>query len=424
MSLAATREGDDPQTRWTQSTEAPVKRILFVDPEPTTFHSLSDAMSRSDSKWQVVHFTSADEALESLEAESAEVVVADEILAGTDGVTLLTRVRDRHPTTIRMILSASAGSSRPSVAAIVAHRLLAKPCNPEELGMMIRRSCDLHKLSAQAETLRKTMAAAALPSRPGVYMELNRVLSDPNWQPSQISMAVERDVAMSAKVLQLANSALFGLANAVTSVRDAVVYLGVDTIRSLALTAEAFGKMTPRNAEGFSFDEFQAHAMLVARITAAILPVGRTQQEAVTAALLHDIGKLVLISDGGSRWTMLNGRAASRKLPLHLAEKQCDGITHADIGAHLLTVWGLPDGIAEAVAHHHTPLNVESLTLDPVVAVHIADALAHEVSPAHQDGVLPPSLDAELIARLGLGARLELWRHQTRQLVQAAEAGR
>jgi putative nucleotidyltransferase with HDIG domain len=394
------------------------KRILVVDPNPSTFDRLTESLS--EGSWQIDRVTSAEEALTRLEIAPVDVVVADEILPGTDGVTLLTRVRDSQPTTIRMILSATAGSARPSVAAIVAHRLLGRPCDPTELARMIRRSCELHKLSAQTETLRRTMAAAALPSRPGVYMDLNRVLSDPNWQPGQVATAVERDVAMSAKVLQLANSALFGLTNAVTSVRDAVVYLGVDTVRSLALTAEAFGKLMPHNVDGFSFDEFQGHAMFVARITSAILPVGRTQQEAVTAALLHDIGKLVQISDGGGRWLALNGVAASRKIPLHVAEKERDGITHADIGAHLLTLWGLPDPIAEAVALHHAPMTAESLTLDPVSAVHLADALAHEVRPAPYGAHPVATVDKELVDRLGLGRRLDLWRHQAAQLAEDA----
>ena len=184
-------------------------------------------------------------ALAALAQEPVDVVVAEEQMAAMDGVTLLTRVRDEHPTTIRMILS---GTTRPGLATIVSHRLLSKPCNVDELSVLIRRSSALHARTGEVEAFRKTMATTALPSRPGVYMELNQVLSDPDWQPHQVSAVLERDVAMSAKVLQLANSALFGLTSTVTSVRDAVMYLGVDTIRSLALTAEAFGKVAPRGS--------------------------------------------------------------------------------------------------------------------------------------------------------------------------------
>ena len=398
------------------------RRILLVDPGGEICELLKETMAAAGPHWQIEWAAGGDEALRKLNGAAADVVIVDERLAEMDGVTLLTRVRDRHPTVIRMILSEAASSQRPSVAAMVAHRMLAKPGNVAELETAIRRSCDLRTLTGEAEAYRKAMAAAALPSRPGVYMELNQVLSDPNWQPSHIAAVVERDVALSAKVLQLANSALFGLTQEVTSVQGGVMFLGVETIRSLALTAEAFSKLTPRNTEGFSIDEFQNHAMLVARITAAVLPAGRVQQEAVTAALLHDIGKLVLVADRGSRWAELNREAVQRQLPLHEIETERDGVTHADLGAHLLSLWGLPDGIAEAVAHHHRPVAVEGLELDAVTAVHIANALAHELHPP-EEGVPPyQPLDEELLDRLEIRPRLDLWRRLARQLDAAASA--
>lgn len=421
MSLAATRE-DDAVPADESTAGSDVRRILFVASSEELFQSLHETMRADGPRWQVAHVTTGEAALEELAAEPADVVVVDEQLAPMDGVTLLTRIRERHPTTIRMILSQSASSHRPSLAAIVAHRVLAKPANVDELALMIRRSCVLHKLTSQTEAYRATMAAAALPSRPGVYMELNRILGDPSWEPSQVASAVERDVAMSAKVLQIANSALFGLTQNVTAVKDAVVYLGVETIRSLALTAEAFGRLAPRSIDGFSFEQFQSHAMLVARITAAMLPAGRAQQEAVTAALLHDVGKLVLISDGSTRWKELTQQAADRQVPLHVVEQETQGVTHADIGAYLLSLWGLPDTIVEAVAHHHTAGSVPGIALDAVVAVHIANALAHELQPAPAGGSPHAGLDLELVQRLGLQSKLDLWRHLARQLAESAAA--
>ncbi|MGZ4243708.1 MAG: HDOD domain-containing protein [Solirubrobacteraceae bacterium] len=415
MSVAATRDLD---TTLAASAEAPPKRILFVDETPDTFGDLQHALGAFGAGWRVEFAPGGDAALAALERAPVDVLVAEEQMAAMDGVTLLTRVRDQHPTTIRMILSAT---TKPGLATIVSHRFLSKPCNVDELAVLIKRSCTLHERTGEVEAFRKTMATTALPSRPGVYMELNQVLSDPDWQPHQVSAVLERDVAMSAKVLQLANSALFGLTSTVTSVRDAVMYLGVDTIRSLSLTAEAFGKVAPRGAADFSLDQFQAHAMLVARIAASILPAGRTQQEALTAALLHDIGKLVLVSGGDRRWAQLNQRARERQVPIHVVEKETDGVTHAAIGAHLLSLWGLPDPIVEAVAHHHDPGSVDGLALDGVAAVHIANGLANEiVAPA--DGEAPlAGLDVELIDRLGLRPRLDVWRSRARELADLAD---
>ncbi|HXD64567.1 MAG TPA: response regulator [Solirubrobacteraceae bacterium] len=414
MSLAVTR---DPQRTLGVSADGAPKRILFVDDTPDTFGALQEALDAHAGSWQVDYAPGGEAALAALAHAPVDVVVAEEQIGAMDGVTLLTRVRDEHPTTIRMILSAT---TRPGLATIVSHRLLSKPCNVEDLTVLIRRSSALHARTGEVEAFRKTMATTALPSRPGVYMELNQVLTSPDWEPHQVSAVLERDVAMSAKVLQLANSALFGLTSTVTSVRDAVMYLGVDTIRSLALTAEAFGKVAPRGDAGFSLDDFQAHAMLVARITASILPAGRTQQEAVTAALLHDIGKLVLISDGDRRWAQLTDRARERRVPVHVVEAEADGVTHAHVGAHLLSLWGLPDGIVEAVAHHHDPSEVDGLAFDGVAAVHIANGLANELHPATEEEPPAAGLDLELLDRLGLRPRLDLWRQRSRELAAVA----
>jgi putative nucleotidyltransferase with HDIG domain len=414
MSLAATR---DPESTLATSAEEAPKRILFVDARPETSGALQEALRSQGERWHVEYAAGGEAALAALAQKPVDVVVAEEQMAPMDGVALLTRVRDEHPTAIRMILSAT---TKPGLATIVSHRLLSKPCQVEELSVLIRRSAQLHARTREVKAFRKTMATTALPSRPGVYMELSQVLADPDWQPHQVSAVLERDVAMSAKVLQLANSALFGLTSTVTSVRDAVMYLGVDTIRSLALTAEAFGKVAPRGSAEFSLDDFQAHAMLVARITASILPAGRTQQEAVTAALLHDIGKLVLISDGDRRWAQLNVQARERDVPVHVVEAETDGVTHADIGAHLLSLWGLPDGIVEAVAHHHDPAGVDGLAFDGIAAVHIANGLANELHPAAEDQPPAAGLDLELLDRLGLRPRLDLWRQRARELADAA----
>ena len=117
-------------------------------------------------------------------------------MSGMDGVTLLTRSASATRLTTRIILSAT---NRPGLATIISHRFLSKPVDVPELGALIRRSCALHERTSQIEAFRKTLAATTLPSRPGVYTELNQALSDPTWQPNQVSAVVEHDVAMSAK---------------------------------------------------------------------------------------------------------------------------------------------------------------------------------------------------------------------------------
>lgn len=413
-----------PDDRLAQEATAPaaieraVKRILFVDDEPEQLESLRDALSAYRQAWRVDFARGGDAALATLADEPADVVIADMQMSGMDGATLLAHVHDRHPATIRIILS---GDANPQVlvrAATVAQRFLGKPCHVDELAPLIERSCALRELTEHADAFRATAAATTLPSSPVLYTRITEVISDPAWAPDQVASVIEADTAMTAKVLQLANSAFFGIGHSVTRVRDAVVYLGVDTIRSLALSAEAFGKLAPNDFEGFSIEEFQRHAMLVAKVAAAILPAGRERQEAMTAGLLHDIGKLVLIADDPKRWARLTDEAQRRGLSLHQVEQEQDGVTHAGTGAYLLSLWGLPDGVVEAVAHHHDPGSFPGLALHPVAAVHIADALAHQLQPNARDNPPPGTLDEEFLDRLGLQPRQELWRELTARWVR------
>ena len=368
-----------------QGTSAPAeartrrKRILFVDDEPDLLDSLRDALRKYRKVWRISFATGGEAALANLASEPTDVIVCDMQMPGMDGATLLSDVQDRHPDTIRIVLSGYANPLVVARAATAAHRFLAKPCNLEELGLLIERSCALHDMTKEAEVYRLTAAATSLPSRPGLYPDIAQVIADPTTGPDDIARVIERDTAMTAKVLQLANSAFFGHGRTVTRVREAVVYLGADTIKSLTLTAEAFGKLRPSGIDAFAFNEFQRHATLVARIAARLLPEGAAQQEAVTAALLHDIGKLVPIADDPQRWQRMGQEGARRQRSVYELEKEQEGVTHAATRAYLLTLWGLPAGVVDAVAHHHEPSGVAALDLDPVGAVHIANALAHEV---------------------------------------------
>ncbi len=392
----------------------PLKSVLFVDDEHELLDSLRDALRPYHRVWRMRFADSGASALAQLEAEPADVIVSDIQMLGMDGAALLGHVQERYPATIRLVLSGYADPKVVARVATVAHRILAKPCDVDELAMVVERSCALHELTERAEQYRVAAGATTLPSAPGLYMELSRVIADPKTGPDDVAAVIERDTAMIAKLLQLANSAFFGSGRTVNRVRDAVVLLGSDTIKALTLSAEAVGKLAPAGVHGFAIDEFQRHATLVARVAAGILPKGASQQDAITAALLHDIGQLVLIADDPDRWRVLADEAERRGVPLHEVEQDVQGITHAATGAYLLSLWGLPDSVVEAVAHHHDPLAVPGAALDAVAAVHIADALAHEVQQRPGDRPRPPLLDDAYVDQLGVRLQLDQWRELAR----------
>jgi len=196
---------------------------------------------------------------------------------------------------------------------------------------------------------------------------------------------IELDLAMAAKVLQLVNSAFFGLAQRVSSLNSAVTYLGMEAIKNLALASETFRVFVPDSQIPQSLCEsLQRHAHRTAAI-AGTLPVDpKTRDVTVVAALLHDIGRLVLACRMPATFCSVT-RATERGCQPFEAEEELLGISHAEIGAYLLGLWGIPNLAVEAIAHHHRPTRIPHSGFDSSVAVYVADLLARELEAHPKD---------------------------------------
>jgi len=171
---------------------------------------------------------------------------------------------------------------------------------------------------------------------------------------------------------------------------------------------------------GVSLEALRDHALLTAGIARRIVSgYRRNVDDATTAGLLHDIGKLVLAVEMPDHIRTATAAARESGRPLHVVEQELFGITHAEIGAYLLGVWGLPYPIVEAVANHHAPGRVPEPGLDALAAVHVADVLAHECDPEGRPHPAP-SLDLTYVEAAGLTAQIPHWREYTRDLFAGA----
>jgi putative nucleotidyltransferase with HDIG domain len=398
-----------------------VKRILFVDDEASVLDALRDLLRRQRCEWDMVFALGADAALLELDAQPFDVVISDMRMPGTDGATLLAVVQERHPQTVRLVLSGQTDQEAALRAVSVAHQFLAKPCDREQLRRAIDRACLSQVLLGDAVVRRAAGGARALPSAPTLYTKLVVASADPEVSMHDIGALVETDIAMSAKVLQLVNSSFFGLGRRIASAREAVVYLGIAPLRAIVLSAGAFRAFTPsRPIDGFSVDALELHSACVARLAGQLLPGKREAEEAFTAGMLHDVGKLILAAHHPDELAALLAAARDSARPLHAIEQERDGVTHAEIGAYLLTLWGLPRQIIEAVAHHHAPTRLETTELDPVAAVHIANLLIAE-QQNRSGNRTSETLDEDYIAALGVAGRLGEWRTLAAEYVGTAE---
>jgi putative nucleotidyltransferase with HDIG domain len=354
-----------------------VNRILFVDDEPMVLDALRNALRSKRKEWDMVFKNGGAAALLELERGPVDVIVSDMRMPEMDGAEFLSKASKLCPGATRIVLSGHMEESSLARAAITAHRYLTKPCSNDLLSSSISRSLELRALFGNEHIRASVGGIESLPTVPSVYRALGDALLSERASPEQIAKIVEQDVGIGAKVLQLVNSAFFGLPRKTTSLLQAVRYLGLGTIRSLVLSYSVFEQLGQENLA--LAEEGHDHALRCARI-ARLLLNGKPEAElAFTAGLLHDVGSLVLASRMPQQYAEIREHAEVAGVPIHEVERERLGVSHAQVGAYLLGLWGLPHEVLDIVALHHAPW-VPSLPLDASSAVRVAEAIALELT--------------------------------------------
>ena len=391
------------------------RRILFVDDESKVLDGLRRMLHPMRKEWDMVFVADAREALGALALDPFEVIVTDMRMPGMDGAELLDEVVKVYPEIVRLVLSGQWDQEMSIRSAKTAHQYLTKPCSAEMLKMTLDRIFALRRLLAGRRLKRLVSGMTTLPSLPGVYRRLIETLQSPVMSAAQIGEVIATDMAMTAKVLQLANSAYFGVSRRVSDPADATRFLGVDTIKALALTIGVFSQFKGPAQVNLTLDKVQRHCLDTARISRIIAKAEKVEKsmtdDALLAALVHDVGKLILITNDPAGYEDAMMLARREKLAIDPVEKEVFGAGHGEVGSYLLWLWGLPDAVTEAVAFHHHPADCPVRGMSAVALVHAADVLAYEIRPCADP---EPPLDEEFLAAAGLAGRLAVWRELAR----------
>jgi HD-like signal output (HDOD) protein len=391
-----------------------VRKILFVDDEQAVLDGLRDMLRKQRKEWHMVFASGGEAALRELEKTQFDVVVSDMRMPGLDGAALLQRVKERYPATARIILSGQADRASVVRALPVAHQFLSKPCDAETLRVVVERACTLQRTLCDEGVRAIIGKLDKLPSAPQTYWDLTSAAAKPECGIADFAAIVEQDPAMSVKVLQLVNSAYFGLPQRITSVQQAVSRLGGELLKALALSVHAFGLMAEAPVKGFSLEHLQQHSLLTARFAKTLVqPDPQRSSELFTAAVVHDIGKLILAMGMPEGFAEVLRVSATSSRPLHAIESELLHVTHAEVGGYLLGFWGLPLSIVEAVAFHHAPNLLVDGDLTTLGAIHVADALI----PAPLNRKRESKLDLAFVERLGWSDKLDGWRVLAESLV-------
>jgi len=301
----------------------------------------------------------------------------------------------------------------------VAHQYLSKPCSIEALKDAVNRAVSLHHLLADSSLKQLLSRMRSIPSVPPLYIELTNCLKSKDASIEKAAAIIQKDMGMSAKVLQLANSGLFGASGRIGSAAEAVTFLGLDTIRTLLLTLHAFSEFQPGGASNFSMQSLWSHSMATGALAERIIqsmPSGAPGQGHMRMiGLLHNTGRLVLAANLPESFEQAHRLAAEKEIVHWEAEREVFGATHAEVGAYLFGLWGLPETIVEAVAYHHSPARCPHPGSAMLTALHVADVLASSENE-HEAAWHGYGPDHEYLASLGLDGRFPEWRELCRQV--------
>ncbi len=360
------------------------RRILFVDDEPGILDGLRAVLRSMRREWEMVFSLGGQAALEQLKNATFDVVVTDMRMPVVDGAEVLRQTKEIQPRAVRIVLSGETDADTALKTVFTAHQFMAKPCDCETLRGVVQRACQLNELVLSDDLRALAGDVSMLPAPPRTYLAITNALSDPSCSIAQLGSIVERDPAVCAKVLQIANSAFFGLPRKVSNAAEATSYLGTLTLRNLALAMESAGAAKRANLPITQQQllDFQGNALLVGLLGRHWYAKDRRRaDEAFVAGMLRDMGHLLLAAQG----------------------RQSDAQSyHAALSAYLLGLWGLPHSVLEPVAFHEEPERVEHASLEVVDVVHLADRLAAELLPSPFQET-SSALDCDRLARLGVG---------------------
>lgn len=388
------------------------KKVLFVDDEPNVLQGLSRMLRPMRNDWNMTFVTCGEEALALFEKTAFDVVVSDMRMPGMDGAQLLAEIMKRSPNTVRFVLSGQ--SDRESILKSVgpAHQYLSKPCDAEALRRAIGKACAMRDVLTNANLRKITTQLKSIPSFPALYGEIMREIRSPDSSLENVGRIISKDVSMTAKILQLVNSAFFGQPRRISSPEHAVILLGLDTIRALVLSTGVFSQFSEARLKklrlGGLLDHSLAVAVLAKNIAKAETGDPGVMEDAFMSGLLHDVGKLVLADNMPELFQSSLEVSKKEKAPLQEAEKKIIGASHAEVGGYLLMLWGLPDAIVEAVSLHHSPEKSHEEGFSPLTAVHVANSL-ESASGMWENAWERPLMRIDYIRRLGLEDRIEAW---------------
>ncbi|MDQ1265651.1 MAG: hypothetical protein QG635_802 [Bacteroidota bacterium] len=353
-------------------------RILFVDDEPNQIQGVRKLLFNARKDWHVAIIDSCRQALLYLQGNPTDVVISDLRMPEMDGTKFLNKVKEKYPGLIRIIISEYSDREKIVRAISSAHQIWQKPYNINYIISKIDRIFKLRGIVRNEKLLNLITGIGSLPSLPSFYEKIDQELQSPNFSLVNIAEIISRDLATTAKTLQLVNSAIFGMTNKITSIHEAVKVLGPTVIQSFLMYVKLFSTIKIPDEYLKFMEILKLHSIKVADFSNEIFsletPDSDEASDVYTTGLLHDIGQLALLQTVPHYYDRIQSIMHTKKTTMTEAEYQFLGTSHAEIGAYLLGLWDLPHSIVEAIAFHHYPSKARKQEFGMMTAIHLANA--------------------------------------------------
>jgi HD-like signal output (HDOD) protein len=395
------------------------RRILFVDDEPMVLNGLQRTLRKMRREWDMTFVGSGREALDALGKKPMDVIVSDLRMPEMDGGRLLAEVKQQHPQVVRIILSGQLDQEMTLKSVQLAHQSLSKPCDAEVLKHTLAKLFALRDFLSDDSIKSIISQIESLPSMPSIYTEIVTEMQSDDPAIKKVGEIISKDLSMTAKILQMVNSAFFGLFQKIKSPEQAVMMLGMETIKALVLSVKIFSEFNQNSFSWFNIDKLFDHSLAVSVYAKTIIKNEDLDQglinNSMMAGLLHDLGKLILATNFEKSYRQVLTEAQGTGKNLLDLEYEAFGTSHAEIGAYLMGLWRLENSIIEAIAFHHFPAKSMSQNIGLLAAVHVGDALDHEAqTPSGENTEL--QCDTEYLDKLEITRRIPQWRQVCSEL--------
>src|SRR5580692_2436121 len=354
-----------------------MKRCIYiVDDQVAVLETAVMILRGSDDSWDVTGFSDPLEALAAVKTKAPDLVLSDQLMPGMQGSQLLEEVRSIAPAAIRVIMSGYVSLNKLTLITS-AHQYIAKPFDINKLRELVQRS-----FSAQERIVNKglqTMATSlrSIPSLPQVHQSLLAEMEDSRTASSVIARMVAEDPGLSIKVLQLANSPLFGQGSLITNPTDAVMCLGTEMIAAIVLSQSLFRHYESLGHAELDLPKVWSHCWETAYLGQLLcrqkrLP-RRTAEEAFLAGLLHEAGRFILVDNFPGQFAAACQGARQLTSPLGPRLLETFQTTPAQLTAYLMELWGMPPNVVTAIAFQDNPQQEPGGAFSLTSALYVAD---------------------------------------------------